>query len=352
MLKKVMLVAGAILTGVISSLANAVVILQYHHVSDSTPKSTSVTPAQFAEQMQYLADNDFTVMSLTQAVEQIKLQQTGSHKQIVITFDDGYDSIIDNAAAILAKHQFPFTVFISVKPIDAGYKGMMSWRQIKTLTEQGATIANHSWGHEHLIRYLANETTVQWRQRVGQNLLKTEAEIKQQTGQSVKMLAYPYGEYNAELTSLLDELGFVGLGQQSGAAGNYSSLTALPRFPVAFDYADLSELTIKFTSLNMPVIKQNITDPQLKNGQWRPLLEVTVDTTDIDKSQMMCFVQGQGSQPAIWINDNTFSVQAKRDLPAGRKRYNCTVPSKTQTGYYWFSQAWVRPKNDGTWREE
>ncbi|MGZ9896893.1 polysaccharide deacetylase family protein [Shewanella gaetbuli] len=352
MLKNLMTALCAILFSAIAAKADAVVILQYHHVSDNTPKSTSVTPSQFAEQMQYLADNDFSVIPLTQAVAQIKNQQVSKPKQVVITFDDGYDSIINNAAPILAQHQFPYTVFISVEPIEQAFKGMMSWQQINQLVEQGALMANHSWAHEHLIRRLPDETDGQWRERIKQNLLNTEAKIVEKTGQSAKMLAYPYGEFDQQLADLVTELGFVGFGQQSGAAGPYSMLTGLPRFPVAHDYADMASLKTKFNSLNMPITHMNITDPLLPQGKWRPELKVTIETDDINPAQVMCFIQGQGSQTPRWLDKNTFVVQAEQDLPAGRSRYNCTAPSIKQGGYYWFSQAWVRPKDDGSWVKE
>jgi len=352
MVKKIALLLAVFSLGLWHIDANAVVILQYHHVSEHTPKSTSVTPSQFAEQMQYLADHHFRLISLTEAVESLQHNTTLDNNSIAITFDDGYDSIIDNAAPILAAHQFPYTVFISVAPIDAGFKGMMSWQDIIALSDQGVTIANHSWGHEHLIRRQGKETLDQWQARVENNLLSTEAEILKRTGQSVKMFAYPYGEYTSKLEGILAKHGFVGFGQQSGAAGEYSSLTALPRFPVANAYADLASLTVKFSSLPMPVIKQNISDPLLVTAQWRPKLVLTLDTEDIYPHQVMCFIQGQGPKKPIWLSENRFSIQASSDLVPGRSRYNCTAPSKTRTGYYWFSQTWIRPQDNGQWLEE
>ncbi|MGB6137130.1 MAG: polysaccharide deacetylase family protein [Shewanella sp.] len=352
MVKKIVLGLMVVCCSLLHHHAHAVVILQYHHVSDSTPASTSVTPEQFAEQMQYLAENNFTVMPLTDAVDAIKNNTSIANNSIVITFDDGYQSIIQNAAPILASHNFPFTVFVSPAPIIAGYDGMMSWQDIKALAEQGATIANHSWGHEHLIRRLPKETASQWHDRVENNILSTEAELLKHTGQSVKFLAYPYGEYTAALEAILVKHGFVGFGQQSGAAGEYSSITALPRFPVANAYADLSSLTVKFSSLPMPVVKQNISEPVLKSGQFRPKLVITLDTRDLYPHQLMCFIQGQGAKKPIWLSEDTFSIQAPADMAPGRSRYNCTVPSKTRTGYYWFSQMWIRPKDDGKWPQE
>ncbi|MGS0681719.1 polysaccharide deacetylase family protein [Shewanella sp. 125m-7] len=332
--------------------AHAAVILQYHHVSDSTPAITSVTPAQFKEQMQYLAENNFNVVPLSTVVESIKAKKTLPAKTIAITFDDGYRSIANTAHPILKQYKFPYTLFVSVEPILKEYGEMMSWQQLISLSNEGAEIANHSWGHEHLIRKQAGESDAQWLARIEANILRTENAIAKATGQNLKMLAYPYGEYNEQIETMLEKHGFVAFGQQSGAAGPYSPLTALPRFPVAGVYADLNSLKVKLHSLNMPVISQTNSNPQLAQGQWRPKIKVTLDMSDINASQVMCFIQGQGAKKPNWISDNQFSIQAELDLPAGRSRYNCTAPSKSKGSYYWFSQPWVRPKSDGNWIKE
>ncbi|BAJ00144.1 polysaccharide deacetylase family protein [Shewanella violacea] len=332
--------------------AQAAVILLYHHVSDGTPAITSVTPAQFKEQMQYLADNDFIVVPLSQVVDAIRNLRPIAEKTVVITFDDGYKSVAETASPILKEYGFPYTLFVSIEPIKAKYRGMMSWEELIKLSKEGAEIANHSWGHEHLIRKLAGETEPQWILRTEKNILDSEAEIRKATGQDHKMFAYPYGEYNQALEDIISRNGFVGLGQQSGAAGRYSSLTALPRFPVAGVYADLASLKVKMHSLNMPVLSLTPKDSELKDGNWRPELTLTLDISDIYPHQMMCFIQGQGAKKPLWLSENEFSIRAEFDLPPGRSRYNCTVPSKTKSGYYWFSQAWVRPNDDGSWSKE
>lgn len=348
MVKRVLLA----LIGLMAFSAHAVVILQYHHVSETTPAATSVTPAQFREQMQFLVDDGFKVIPLSKVVEAIKQKQDLPAKTIAITFDDGYRSIATTAHPILKEFGFPYTLFVAIEPIKQKFTEMMTWDELITLSKEGADIANHSWAHEHLIRALENESQAQWLVRIKANILDTEKTIADATGHNFKMLAYPYGEYNQALQDMLTENGFVAFGQQSGAAGPYSPLTALPRFPVAGQYADLKSLKAKLYSLNMPVIAQTPSDPELKGGHWRPELKVTLDMSDISAKQVMCYIQGQGSKQPTWLNENEFSVQADLALPAGRSRYNCTAPSKARNGYYWFSQPWVRPKDDGSWVKE
>lgn len=340
------------LVGLMTFSAHAVVILQYHHVSETTPVATSVTPAQFREQMQFLADDGFKVIPLSQVVAAIKQKQDLPAKTIAITFDDGYRSIATTAHPILKEFGFPYTLFVAIEPIKQKVAEMMTWDELIQLSKDGADIANHSWAHEHLIHTLENESQAQWLARIKANILDTEKAIADATGHNFNMLAYPYGEYNQALQEMLTENGFVALGQQSGAAGPYSPLTALPRFPVAGQYADLISLKVKLYSLNMPVIALSPSDPELKAGHWRPELKVTLEMSDISPKQVMCYIQGQGSKAPTWLSENEFSVQADLALPAGRSRYNCTAPSKARNGYYWFSQPWVRPKDDGSWVKE
>jgi hypothetical protein len=58
--------------GFYSQPATAAVILQYHHVSSETPPITRVTTATLIRQMNYLKDQHFTVISLTQLLKQLR----------------------------------------------------------------------------------------------------------------------------------------------------------------------------------------------------------------------------------------------------------------------------------------
>lgn len=44
------------------------VILLYHHVSEETPPSTSVTPETFQAHLDYLAEHDYTVVPLSRVM--------------------------------------------------------------------------------------------------------------------------------------------------------------------------------------------------------------------------------------------------------------------------------------------
>src|SRR5690606_28009254 len=132
MLRIILFIVVNGLSGAVQALAASHgVILQYHHVATDTPAITSVTPALFRQQMAFLRDNGFVVWPLPRPVEP-QPRQGPDHKAIVwplprlvehlqadkavpdgvvvITFDDAYRNIHDNAAPILREFGFPFTV--------------------------------------------------------------------------------------------------------------------------------------------------------------------------------------------------------------------------------------------------
>ncbi len=351
MMNRMMALALALTLGGLMAPAQAVVILQYHHVSENTPTSTSVSPAQFAQQMAYLAEQQFDVVPLETALTAIRAGEDLPPKTLVITFDDGYRNIAENAHPILRRHGFPYTVFVNLAPIEQGRSNMMDWATLGAIAAEGATIANHGYAHEHMIRLDPGESQAQWAGRMRDSIERTEAAIAAEVGHNLKVLAYPYGEYNQALRALLDEMGYVGIGQHSGAAGPYSSLTALPRYPVAGPYADMDSLRVKMHSLNMPVAAIDGEESELVDRR-RPSLTVRLEGDDVRTRELMCFIQGQGAKTPTWLDDHTFTIQADLPLPAGRSRYNCTAPSRSQSGYYWFSQPWIQANPDGSWPAE
>ena len=116
------------------------VILQYHHVSDTTPKSTSITPEQFAVHLKYLQENDFNVVPLSQLITHIKKQQPLNDKTVAITFDDAYIDILTNAKPILDKHNYPYTIYVNPSIINRNegkeYSHYLSWSHLKALGDE------------------------------------------------------------------------------------------------------------------------------------------------------------------------------------------------------------------------
>lgn len=328
--------------------ASSAVILQYHHVSDDTPSVTSVTPDVFKQHLDYLTKNNFNVIPLTEATSALQNKQPLPEKSVVITFDDAYLNIYTNAFPLLKEKSWPFTIFVATAPVDKNYGKFLSWEQIQEMTRHGATIANHTINHGHSVEHLTGETDTQWVQRFKDDLEATEKRIKDKTGQSVKHFAWTFGETTPELRNVIKAMGYIGLGQQSGAAGELSDFTRLPRYPMAGNYGG-NDFAIKVNSLPLPVLNTTPDSSIVDSDNLQPVLTVKLKKGDYQKKQLKCYATGQGEIEVTWLDDEMtrFSTQANRPLSAGRSRYNCTAPSDSGRRYYWFSNAWLRLTDEG-----
>lgn len=319
--------------------ASTAVMLIYHHVAEDTPRVSSVTPKEFRAHLQYLKDNQFQVIGLDVLLQQLQTGAPIADNAVVITFDDSYENNFTTAHPILQEFGFLYTIFISPGAIDERVGPVLTWQQVKKMSDDGVLVANHAMWHEHMAKPNAGETEAAWLARMEQSILQAEQRIKDETGQQHKWLAYPYGEFSDPLEALVERLGFIGIGQQSGAIGPLTKLTRIPRYPAAGQYADLKELSQKFRTLAFP-----ITDYQAANqviSANPPVLRLSVQTDDFNPQQLRCYAGSAVLEPN-WLNANTFEVTAEKPLNKGRSRYNCTAPSLSKRGYfYWYSQPWL-----------
>lgn len=328
----------------------AAVILQYHHVSDKTPASTSISPEQFKIHMQYLSDNNFNVIALSDLMNSIKKQQPIADKTVAITFDDAYLDILLNGKPILDKFNYPFTIFINPAIVERGSSNYLTWQQLKTMADQGVIIANHGMEHDSMARISEGLTEQQWLIKHTELLLDAESIIKEKTGQSWRYFAYPYGEYTPAVQQWVAQNDFIAFSQQSGAVGLATDLTSVPRFPASKPYDQISSLRDKLKSLpfNMTLSNENASTIVEYNQSKSVTFDVVVE--DFHPAQLNCYISGLGRQKIEWQEENSFTINYSAPLPIGRVRCNCTAPSISEPGrYYWYSKPWFVLKEGMLW---
>ena len=329
----------------VSTTPNAAILL-YHHVSSSTPASTSISPEAFKSHMEYL-DAHHTVVSLQDVVSAIQHNTTLPENAVAITFDDGYANILDNAHPILADLGFPYTVFINPDEIGVGPK-QLTWEQVIAMHNDGVVFANHTLDHLHMLNGEQVMGERAWLEKVWQNVESAEKKIEDKLDISLKYLAYPFGEYNTALANKLKAEGYIGFGQHSGAVGPSSDMQALPRFPAAGPYANLATLKTKLNSLAMPVTQSSHKDPRMTTRNLSSPISLTIDSDDVRLTQVNCFFGGDPIETSLEENVLTFTLD--ETLPVGRSRVNCTAPSNAQSGrYYWYSTPFFVADENGNY---
>lgn len=333
--------------------SHAAVVLLYHHVSNTTPKSTSISPDAFEAQMDYLEKNQFKVVPLPELVEKLRKGESLPDKTVAISFDDSYASVYESAYPRLKKRGWPFTFFINTDSVSTS-KLFVSWDQLREMAKNGVTIANHTSTHTHLPRKNAGESQRDYRQRIQNDIENAQQKIKQEIGVAHMMLAYPFGEYDVDVQRIAKKLGYIAFGQQSGVLYEKGDLQAVPRFPFGGSFAELDDFIMKVNTKPMPTSavsffanKNDKLDSLVVRAGDKPWLVLTLNDASLLK-KINCFATGQGPI-TVEVIDQQLWVQAKQPLNAGRTRYNCTAYTGEKGRFYWYTQQWLATDKNGKW---
>lgn len=185
------------------------VVLAYHSVTEQERR-------KFADQMDLLVRN-------AQPVEAgVEVLPEGKKPFAAVTFDDGFQNIVDNALPELSIRNIPATLFIVTEFLgstrawehrggdDTREQQVMSAEQLKKLPSPLVTIGSHTMTHP----FLPAIEPSQLRRELQGSRLKLEETL----GQKVKLLSFPYGASNDVIIT------------ESKAAGYDRVFTALPHF--------------------------------------------------------------------------------------------------------------------------
>lgn len=318
-----------------NSASADLVVLQYHHVSDSTPSSTSTSRSLFEAQLNMISDMELEVAPLETATAEALAGKEANSELVAITFDDAYESVYTNAAPLLDSFDYPYTVFVNTDAV--GRHGYMTWEQLAEIgSKNGVTLANHSADHGHLARK-PGESESEWAARIQNSLDDAQSELKQRLGTDAPMFAYPYGEFDGALLEKISDRQWYGYGQQSGAIGVGTDPTRLPRFPMANAYGQLSSLKDKLRSKAFPVDTKPFPDGVIETNP--PTLTFTLPES-MPTSRLTCFASGMGQIDFEAADDGTIEVKAPAAFNSRRFRYNCTYPAG-DSRFYWMSQQWL-----------
>src|SRR5262249_51914481 len=151
---------------------------------------------------EYLARNGYTVVPLRRLLSFLQGKDPLPAKTVAITIDDGYRSTYEIAYPILRKHGFPATVFLYTDFV--GAPDAMSWAQMREMVASGLIeIQPHSKSHANLTLRLRGETEVRYKERVKREVEKPIALLRDRLGTASFAYAYPYGDVNDWVASLL-----------------------------------------------------------------------------------------------------------------------------------------------------
>jgi len=318
------------------TINNSAVAFIYHRFGESQYPSTNITLKQFKTQLDYLEEHNYNVWSLSRIVHAIKQQKPIPPKTVSLTIDDAYFSVYTNAYPMLKAKGYPFTVFVNTDPIDKGLKTHVTWDQIREMQKDKGEFFNHSLSHDYLLKK-QKETQKEAVKRITNEIVQAQKRLDKELGENrIKLLAYPFGEYDLETKKIVENLGMIGVTQTSGPLGAYSDLQALTRFPISESFASMKSFVTKLNTIQFPLHSVSLNTPELSEKN-PPLLEIKLQKPI---SRISCFLSSGKRIDLKWIDEKSFKISAPKPLHGERERYTCTAPAKNGK-WYWYSHLFI-----------
>lgn len=190
-------------------------ILAYHSVAEaSSPQFQRwvIHPTLFQKHMQFLSEQGYTPITVSQLVvaSQADKMDLLPKRPIVLTFDDAFQDFYTQALPILQTYNFTATLYVPTKYVGStslwlqkeqeADRLLMTWEQIKTLSDFGIECGSHSHSHPQLDILTKDEAR--------NELTVSRKILEDQLGKAVSSFAYPFGYHDRTTRQLVIEAGY------------------------------------------------------------------------------------------------------------------------------------------------
>jgi peptidoglycan/xylan/chitin deacetylase (PgdA/CDA1 family) len=175
-------------------------VLLYHNISDRGSSPYTVRVADFRRQMQILHEEGYQAITISELADAIRGEGSLPEKVVVITFDDGFLGVYDNAFPVLQEYGFRGVVYVITGTLgtDQAY-GYLQEQELGELIENGWEIGSHSISHSSL------KTT---QLGLGNEIEGSRKDLEKKLGTLVRSFAYPYNITNAWIAEQVEEYGY------------------------------------------------------------------------------------------------------------------------------------------------
>ena len=180
-------------------------ILLYHHIGFSQKASPYyISPEEFDRQMALLYQWGYRTISVELLVKAIQQGAQLPARPIILTFDDGSESVYTEALPIMQMRGFTGTAYIVTNYIGASL--YMDRDQIRALYASGWEIGSHSLSHVNLRQHPGVQE---------EEIVSSRHRLESYLDLPILSFAYPFGANDSDSLKLVKDAGYiaaVGLG--------------------------------------------------------------------------------------------------------------------------------------------
>ena len=238
-------------------------ILSYHKVGDAPRGAWEpwnyVPEGMLAEQLASLREEGWMFVDAGAALRGLDEPEWLPQRSALVTFDDGYRSLLERGLPVLRELGCPAVVFVpaafvgGVNAFDRGLseplEPLCSWDELRELQAAGVSVQSHSFEHLRLSEVNAELMRAE--------LGRSKQVLEEGLGSPVEMFAFPYGDGGADRAAVEDALERLGYGAACLYGGGPVALPVVERYrlsrlAVGFDTDVIAELA---SSATVPEIR-------------------------------------------------------------------------------------------------
>jgi len=184
-------------------------ILLYHHIGISLQGETTyyVSPDAFERQMNLLYQWGYRTISVELLARAINEGAELPPKPILLTFDDGSETVHSTALPIMQKYNFTGTAYIVYNYM--WVPRYMDADQVRELYAAGWEIGSHGLSHSNLIERPGRQED---------EIVGSRRQLRSRLDVPILSFSYPFGMYNSDSLHFVHHAGYtaaVGLGQET-----------------------------------------------------------------------------------------------------------------------------------------
>ena len=174
-------------------------VLMYHHIADLDDDASqgqrdwTVSPAALQEQLTYLVENNYESLSPGELLGYLCDGEPLPLRPVMITIDDGYQEIYDNARPLFAATSLRPVLFIVPGYVE--YGAYMDWDTLGELVEQGFLVGSHSYDHSDLRQ--ENDADLAWQIADSKETLEEHLPVR------IDAFCYPMGSFDGRTLEVL-----------------------------------------------------------------------------------------------------------------------------------------------------
>jgi peptidoglycan/xylan/chitin deacetylase (PgdA/CDA1 family) len=193
-------------------------ILAFHKVGDPSPGGWETwycnTALEFSGYLSYLREHGWRVIDAATLVLGLSDPAALGPRAALLTFDDGYRSVLEVAAPVLRQFGYPAVVFVPAAHVGRGSHSfdadsgepdepLCDWGELAELERYGVSVQSHGLTHRGFSRLDAGQRD--------DELRRSKEILESRLRKPVELFAFPYGdggEDPAEVGHALERAGY------------------------------------------------------------------------------------------------------------------------------------------------